>query len=64
MFLKTCCFCESLRHGALVIGLFFMMASAVMVLLEVGLLAEWADVQTHIVNERMRECKRAGWGWG
>ena len=58
MFFRKCCLCFSLRHGSLVVGLFFMMASAVAVLAEAGLLAEWADVQTQIVNERMRNCDR------
>ncbi len=42
----------------MVIGIIFMITSAVVLLMEIGLLAEWADVQTQMRNKRIRECEQ------
>ena len=36
--------CYSLDHGTVIIGIVFMLASTVAVLLEIGLIAEWPDI--------------------
>ena len=51
--LETCCRCYSLRHGSIVIGIAFMISSAVVLLMEVGIIAEWADVQDRIHDAKM-----------
>ena len=56
MLKKSCC-CYSLQHGAVIIGITFMITSAVLVLMEVGLLAEWTDVQKSFRDLKSRQCK-------
>ena len=49
------CFCYSLENGAVIIGIIFMISSAVALLMEIGMLAEWKDVQLSFKDERMRK---------
>ena len=51
------CFCYSLEHGAVIIGILSMMSSAVLLLAEVAMLAEWEDIQKNFKDERMKRCK-------
>ena len=44
MMAKGCC-CYSLRHGTVIIGITFMIASSVALLMEVALIAEWQDIR-------------------
>lgn len=55
MRLKKGCCCYSLQDGAIIIGITFMMASSVALLMEVGLIAEWEDVKLSLHDKRMRQ---------
>ncbi len=57
MFLKKSFCCYSLQHGAIVIGIAVMVASAVALLTEVGMIAEWEDIKESLKDPRMRQCK-------
>ena len=52
MFLKKSCCCYSLQHGTVIIGITFMISSAVALLLEIGLIAEWADIKDYVEDDR------------
>ena len=51
------CFCYSLQNGAVIIGIIFMLSSAVALLLEIGMLAEWDDIKLNFKDVRMQKCK-------
>jgi len=57
MILKKSCFCYSLRHGAVVIGISVVMSSAISLLAFIGMIAEWKDIRLQFKDERMRERK-------
>lgn len=48
------CFCYSLEHGAVIIGITFLISSGVALLAEIGMLVEWHDIQNNFKDERMR----------
>lgn len=52
LFNRSCC-CYSLRDGAIIIGITFMISSVVALLLEIGLIVEWSDIKDHM-NEHLR----------
>lgn len=58
MILKKSCFCYSLRHGAVVIGISVVVSSAVSLLALIGMIAEWKDIRESFKDERMRERKK------
>ena len=49
MLQKACC-CYSLRHGTVVIGVGFLIASGIALLMEVALVVEWDDIQARHQN--------------
>ena len=51
------CLCYSLEHGAVIIGITFMMSSAIALLAEVGLILQWNDMKIHFKNDKMKQCK-------
>ena len=51
---KSCC-CYSLEHGAIIIGITFMISSSVALLCEIGMLAEWNDIKHNFNDKRMRK---------
>ena len=57
MYLKRSCCCYSLQHGAIVIGITVMVASAVALMTEVGMIAEWEDIKESLRDPRMQQCK-------
>lgn len=60
---KSCC-CYSLQHGTVVIGIVFMVGSAVALLMEVGLIGEWRDIKLQMEDEKHIECKNEYCGYG
>jgi hypothetical protein len=57
MRLKRSCCCYSLQHGAIVIGITVMVASAVALLTEIGMIAEWEDIKESLKDPRMQRCE-------
>ena len=57
MILKKSCCCYSLQHGAIVIGIAVMVSSAIALLTEVGMIAEWEDIKESIKDPKMQQCK-------
>lgn len=57
MYLKRSCCCYSLQHGAIMIGITVMVASAVALLTEIGMIAEWEDIKDSLKDPRMQRCK-------
>ena len=57
MILKKSCCCYSLQHGAIVIGIAVMVSSAIALLTEVGMIAEWENIKESIKDPKMQQCK-------
>ena len=51
------CLCYSMENGAVIIGITFMMSSAIALILEFGLILQWNDMKIHFKNDTMRQCK-------
>ena len=51
---KSCC-CYSLEHGAVIIGITFMVSTSVALLCNIGLLAEWDAIKVNFKDKRMRK---------
>ena len=51
------CLCYSMENGAVIIGITFMMSSAIALILEFGLIFQWNDMKIHFKNDTMRQCK-------
>jgi hypothetical protein len=58
MYLKRSCCCYSLPHGAIIIGIAVMVCSAVGLLTEIGMIAEWQDIKESLKNPKMQQCER------
>ena len=46
-----------MENGAVIIGITFMMSSAIALILEFGLIFQWNDMKIHFKNDTMRQCK-------
>ena len=57
MILKKSFCCYSLQHGAIVIGIAVMVSSAIALIAEVGMIAEWEDIKESIKNPKMQQCE-------
>ena len=51
------CLCYSLEHGAVIIGITFMMSSAIALIAEVGMILQWNDMKIHFKNDTMKQCQ-------
>ena len=51
---KSCC-CYSLEHGAVIIGITFMIGTSVALLCNIGLLAEWDAIKSSFKDKRMQK---------
>jgi len=51
---KSCC-CYSLEHGAVIIGITFMIGTSVALLANIGLLAEWDAIKSSFKDKRMQK---------
>ena len=50
------CLCYSLEHGAIIIGITFMLSSAIGLMLYVGMLLQWDEIKLNFNDKRMRQC--------